>query len=371
MKSVKNAVAKKTPYDAAAPARKALMRRLSEESLHLSIGPEPQVSRNKKMEGIWKELLAKPPINHSDPNHWRAAADVRPSSFPFCSRRYVFQALGLVMPSDFTVESCYYTEIGKAVHYVVQNAIATTGRLWGRWKCCNPKCSNDHPQKWIREKPSFLPEACPHCGLSRMEYEELRLEDPEIGLRGHTDGIIVRKDGASVLEVKTVGQEKLDKLKSYSDAELREVFQTEAPFYGYWHQASTYAVLANRCFPQLPPIDRVEFFIHSRDSPGEMVAFTLEVQGPEWYQEIRARVVMAQQAKSWSVLPVGFAQNHADLSIMPSCTYCAYKEVCLNPEGKLRFAADAMHSEKSREALDEVYQIERKKPWAESSEATS
>jgi len=338
----------------------------------LGIGAVPIVSRNEAFEELWKDTLSHDPINHSDSNNWRPAAKVRPSSFPFCARRYVFQELGLVMPSDFKVESCYYTEIGKSIHYVVQNALARSGRLWGLWKCVNPDCPNPNPKKIVKKKPSFLPPSCPHCDLSKLEYEELRLEDKAIGLKGHTDGILLYMKGktlrGSILEIKSIGQEKLEKLKSASIEEIQLMFQTEAPFYGYWHQALTYAVLAPLCFPQLPELTEVEYVICSRDSP-KMVAFTLTVD-KEWYREIRARIVMAQEAKQMSILPVGFARNQADLTIMPSCTYCAYKEVCLRPEGKLKFAADALKHEESRKALDEVLEEERR-TWDPSSVVTS
>ena len=110
----------------------------------MRLGTHPVLTRNSLMEKTWKMLLSDPPVAHSDPNQWRSAADVRPSSFPFCGRRYVMERLGLTVPSDFRVESNFYTEVGKAVHYVAQNAIARTGRLWGfswqrlSWPCSYP-----------------------------------------------------------------------------------------------------------------------------------------------------------------------------------------------------------------------------------------
>src|SRR5690348_13583808 len=106
----------------------------------IKLGVPPSLRRNKRVEDTWNALLADPPVSHSDPNNWRKAADVRPSSFPFCPRRYVLDKLGLTVPDDFSVSSCFYTEIGKAVHYVAQNALARTGRLWGFWSCARPSC---------------------------------------------------------------------------------------------------------------------------------------------------------------------------------------------------------------------------------------
>lgn len=332
-------------------------------------GPAPKLSRNSKIESVWKDLLGDDPINYSDPNQWRKPADVRPSSFPFCPRKYVMERLGLRMPSDFKVESCYYTEIGKAVHYVAQNALARTGKLWGFWKCPSPGCGNPDPRKITSKKPSFMPEACRFCEYDKLEYEELRLEDEAIGLRGHTDGIIVYKSYSSILEVKTSGDEKVTKLKGMSDEHVSLLFQTEAPWYGYLHQASTYASLANLTYPEIPRITCVDYLIFSRDNPKNVASFRLEVPGFEWWKEIRARIVMAQEARQLLILPMGFAKDQNDIAALPSCRWCQHKDVCMNPGGKLRYSADALYSIEARTALDEVLTKERT-TWAASSEAT-
>lgn len=348
-------------------ALQAVAARAEDKSELLGIGSRPKLKRNAKLEALWKDLLADAPVNHSDSNNWRKPADVRPSSFPFCPRKYVMERLGLKMPSDFKVESCYYTEIGKAVHYVAQNALARTGRLWGFWKCVNPDCPNEDPRKIIYKKPRFLPEKCRFCEDDKIEYEEMRLEDTEIGLRGHTDGILVYKSHSSILEIKTAGQDKVDMLKAASEDRISLLFQSEAPWYGYWHQASTYATLANKTYPEIPPITCVDYMIFSRDSPKSMASFTLPVQGLEWYREIRARIVMAQEARSMLIVPPGFAKNRADIDCLPTCKWCLHKDVCLQPSG-IRFAADALYDRHSREALDEV--LEKERLWAVSSEET-
>jgi hypothetical protein len=332
-------------------------------------GRKPLLTKNTKLVSVWKELLADDPISYSDPNQWRKPADVRPSSFPFCPRKYVLERLGLRMPSDFTISANFYTEIGKAVHYVAQNALARTGRLWGLWKCPNPNCSNPDPRKLTSAKPNFMPAACKHCKHDKLEYEEIRLEDEAIGLRGHTDGILVYKNYSGLLEIKSAGHDKVEKLLSLSDEDVSLLFQAEAPWYGYFHQASTYASLANMKFKGvIPPVTCVQYLIFSRDDPKTVASFTLEVPDLAWWTEIRARIVMAQEAKSLMIVPVGFAKNQADLDVMPSCRWCSHKDVCLQPEGKVRFSADALYSIQAKAALDEV--LERERLWVASSEAT-
>ncbi len=106
----------------------------------------------------------------------------------------------------------------------------------------------------------------------------------------------------SILEIKTSGDEKVTKLRSASDEHISLLFQTEAPWYGYLHQASTYASLANLTFPQIPPVKYVDYLIFSRDSPTNGAAFRLDVPNMDWWREIRARIIMAQE--SYATLPM-------------------------------------------------------------------
>lgn len=370
-KSLKGIKAKSISSSYGSPdttALKAIAERAMRNEDLVGLGSAPKIERNLKLEAVWKDLLSDEPIDYGDPNRWREPADVRPSSFPFCPRKYVMERLGLRMPSDFKVESNFYTEIGKAVHFVAQNAIARTGKLWGFWSCPNPNCSNPDPRKFVSKKPNFMPERCRYCDLDKLCYEEIRLQDEEIGLRGHTDGIIVYKSYSSILEIKTSGDDKVTKLKSSSDEHVALLFQTEAPWYGYLHQASTYASLANLTFSQIPKVTCVDYLVFSRDNPKNVASFRLQVPGLDWWREIRARIVMAQEAKQMLMLPMGFAKDEHDISVLPSCRWCLHKDVCLNPGGKIRYSADALYSIEARTHLDEVLTKER--AWVASSEAT-
>jgi hypothetical protein len=348
----------KTKLKASAKAgTKTASRALLQRGGLLTLGAAPVVRRNLKVEATWSALLSDPPINHSDPNNWRKGSDVRPSSFPFCPRRYAFDKLGLTAVDTFDVGSCFYTEVGKAVHYVAQNAIARTGRLWGYWKCARPTCG-----RVFSQDASFYPadKQCPKCQADLFEYEEMALEDEEIGLRGHTDGVIVYKDYSAILEVKTSDDEKVQKLKGMSDADITLLFQTEAPWYGYWHQAATYATMFRLLNPTMPPMREVQYLVFSRNSPKNVVAFSLPVPPDnQWWFEIRARIATAQRARDLKILPEGFAQNENDLNSLPSCRWCSYRDVCLKPENRLVYTADARYDTDAKKTLDQVLQKER------------
>lgn len=347
--------------------------RLCKKNALVQLGTAPKLTRNERLEKTWKALLADPPVSHSDPNQWRKSADVRPSSFPFCPRRYVMERLGLRMPSDFAVESNYYTEVGKAIHYVVQNAFARTGRLWGFWLCARPSCEDRIARQPISKTPGFLPKGkrCPRCKSTRFEYEELVIKDPRIGLRGHTDGVIVFKRFSVIFEIKSAGDDKVEKLLSMTDREVSETFLSESPYYGYWHQASTYASLIRLKYPSLPPLKRVDYFIASRDNPGKVASFSLPVpEDNSWWGEIRSRILMAQHARDIQVLPRGFASSEADIAALPTCRWCSHKEVCLKPEGQVVYTSDALYDREAHTDLEKVLNKERAK-WAESFAETS
>jgi hypothetical protein len=298
----------------------------------LSLGAPPRPTRNRKFEKTWLLLLDEPSVSYDDPNEWRQAADVRPSSFPFCPRKYAFPRLGLNLPNPFTVAGSFYTRVGSAVHYVTQNALARTGRLFGNWKCARPSCG------WI-SSASFYPGQCPQCGTHKIDYEELVLRDDTIGLRGHTDGLLAFKSYSSILEVKTAKHYNVEKLMAASDAELALTFQMTAPYYGYWHQASSYVSLVRHlcktdpAFAAIPYTTRVDFLIVSRDDPKTVAAITLPVPDDDhWYEEIKQRVQTARAAVAEGRLPSGFASTKEELANLPSCKWCEYKDVCLEPD---------------------------------------
>lgn len=297
----------------------------------LSLGAPPRPTRNHKIEKTWQLLLDEPSVSYDDPNEWREAAAVRPSSFPFCPRKYAFPRLGLFLPNPFTVAGSFYTRVGSAVHYVTQNALARTGRLFGHWKCARPGCEHAFPL-------GFYPGTCPTCGTHKIDYEELTLRDDDIALRGHTDGLLAFKAYSSILEVKTAKHVNVEKLRAASEAELALTFQMTAPYYGYFHQASSYVSLIRRlcktdpAYAGIPYTTQVDFLIVSRDDPRMVAALTLPVPDDDhWYEEIKARVQIANAAVAERRLPEGFASTKDDLEKLPSCKWCEYKTVCLEP----------------------------------------
>lgn len=311
-----------------------------------ALQPPPSARRNTVLEALWDKMLTGPNICHSDPNQWRKPALVRPSSFPFCPRFFAMRELGAIIPDDFTTRSNFFTEIGKGVHYVLQNGLAQSGKLWGRWKCARPGCGE------MRKGLSLFPrdKKCKACGADKWEYEELTVAAPEIGLRGHVDGVLVWEEGdthyQSILEVKTADHDKVAGLKKLGGQDISQLFATEAPWYGYGHQARTYATLLREAYPEiLDNIRFVDYFIQSRNDPDTYVSFRMNAGEPEdqWWVEIRRRIVAAQAAVANRVLPVGFARNEKELSELPSCSFCEMKKDCLKPPKEVDYVSDELY----------------------------
>jgi hypothetical protein len=309
-----------------------------------ALQPPPAARRNKTLEDMWNKLLEGPNICHSDPNQWRPPPSVRPSSFPFCPRFFVMRELGAVIPDDFTTRSNFFTEIGKGVHYVCQNGLAQSGRLWGEWRCARPGCGK------MRKGVTLYPfgKRCKHCDADKWEYEELTVADPEIGLRGHVDGVLVWEDGdhhyQSVLEVKTADHDKVVSLKKLGGSDISQLFATEAPWYGYGHQARTYATLLREKYPEvLTNILYVDYFIQSRNDPDTYVSFRMEAGVDDWWVEIRRRIVSAKESLAKKVIPVGFARNEKEIKELPSCCFCNLKESCLVPPKEVDYVSDDLY----------------------------
>lgn len=352
MGTLRSAKSKGKPYKIQGRSKRLL---LSKREPDLSLGELPVVTRLRPMERVWSDALGDPPISYSDPNQWRRAADVRPSSFPFCPRRYVMNHMGLKMPSDFDVKSCFYTEVGKAIHYVAQNTFARTGKLWGFWVCARPNCPDHIDDVSTHEEPSTaLPKEyrCKECGSSKFEYKELTVGDDEIGLRGHVDGVNLYEGYSTVWEIKSSDDEKVKEMRSMDVLHLSDLFRAESPWYGYWHQAGTYTSLLRKMYPTLPEIKYIDFMVYGRNDPTNVLAMRMPVPSDnQWYLEIKSRIMMAQYALRRKVLPVGFAKKPTDLDVFASCTWCQHKEVCLTASEKVDTRYDALYSKRALTVL--------------------
>lgn len=324
------------------------------------------VQHDHEFSKTFAKLLDGPTVNYSDWNLWNPKPpDVRPSSFPFCARRHIGQQLGPGEDSDFTVRSCFFTGQGTAIHAVSQNAIARTGQLFGFWTCARPSC-----EKLFSKEPGFLPalrkKRCKHCDSEFFNYHEIEMADESLGLVMHTDGILIAEDHQATLEIKSAADDKVTFLKHQSQSTLEDLFATTSPWFGYWHQASTYGSHAEKAYPKLlTNLTHILFHIQSRDKPHNFVNIRVNLLRKVW-RNIRADVRMAQYAKEKRILPMPIVKSETEIKTNPACKYCMYKEDCFSPklgDDYVDCRTDALFDKKARKQLqqyrDHAFDTER------------
>ena len=190
----------------------------------------------------------------------RENAQIRMSGLPVCERRLAYQRL---LPEDDPNHLTYknsqqsmWTDIGHLMHAKLQAKYAEAGVLWGHWKCL--RCGD----LWMYD---FGPKKC--CAAT-MVYEEVTVQHPTLPLTGHVDGVLRLWEGGkpvwAILELKTVGAKKLDKL-------TKPVHKHHA------YQASGYAWLVRDNFNV--PIQRIVYGYVSRDCPWQFTILYSKREG--------------------------------------------------------------------------------------------
>lgn len=168
--------------------------------------------------------------------------EFRPSSFPSCPilnwmKLYRFKKLGNI-ESEYYFNMQYYTSVGTTVHEKIQYFMGFTGKMWGHWKCINPKCpealkaadKRDAIGNMIEEgKPTrrcTTNNICPECG-EPMLYIEFTIKFR--GTTGHIDGIIKLDNGKwIVMDFKTTSMKKV-----LNNAFPEKKHLHQLPFYTY------------------------------------------------------------------------------------------------------------------------------------------
>ena len=197
-----------------------------------------------------KTVNAVYPISVGDPLPFTR---LRASSLPICS---ILQYLKLqkehstgLPERKVTAISEYFTQIGTAVHTVLQRWMGLTGKILGNWKC--PSCG--HKEKMTVYKD------CPSCG-EEMVYVEIKVKYKT--LSGHVDGVLVLPNKKMiVLDYKTTTSSKIDK--------------NSPPLLAYEKQLSSYAYLLKSKY-HLPVVGSSLLYV-SRDNPFKYKEYPLNL----------------------------------------------------------------------------------------------
>lgn len=161
----------------------------------------------------------------------------RPSAFPQCSvLLWIKMVKGASLgywETDKSFAGDFFTSIGTQAHTVTQYHIGDSGKIWGNWKCINPKCSLAHAAKDVYDKEGNVlttgkltrkhttRNRCPECKDS-MEYVEIEISYK--GLKGHIDCIIYLGNGQYwVGDYKTTTKYKLTSGKLPEKSHLMQI----------------------------------------------------------------------------------------------------------------------------------------------------
>lgn len=146
------------------------------------------------------------------------------SNFPYCVREHFIYTY---LPEDKRplegngFYKDFFTNQGKIIHTVIQNALGRANLILGDWVCANDRCNNRDVIKMQVGAPK-----CSSCN-NFMSYQELSLNrDLFNGMGGFIDGLLPSYN--AILEIKTKSKYALEKLKE--------------PIYNEWAlQASSYS----------------------------------------------------------------------------------------------------------------------------------
>lgn len=262
--------------------------------------------------------------------HWQ----FRASGLPACPLQHVWYRFDRELDSlpgrreSFAKD--FYTEIGTAVHTVVQRWLGRLGVLYGDWLC--PKC-----KKLYRGNLGTV--TC-ECGAETV-YEELSFDGKP---SGHCDGLIKLGDltpgekDFAVLEVKTT-----------SERRLNEVIKPQGPPLNYRLQATNYTHRLQQLGFNLVG---VMFLFVPRDSPNKMHAIWVH---PKRVKQINDAMVREYDATVEALDTGDFSALSGTCAEPADGEGCPYRPNCFSPSAKALFIEKAKQAMPDDEIISPVF----------------
>lgn len=182
----------------------------------------------------------------------------------WCPRAAYYKILNPPAPEAVSFRQRSIFEYGHAAHERWQGYLAQMGELEGYWHCL--VCASNF---YWQGKP-----VCGVCHSTAVQYKELMLADPDLLIRGHTDGLLFRNN--AILEVKTIGEGSVryyapqlvethtHEINGAQVVDLKRLWDSiRRPFSSHLRQGMTYAYLA-RLRPRMTKVDKVVFLYESK-----------------------------------------------------------------------------------------------------------
>src|SRR5690606_28422407 len=241
--------------------------------------------------------------------------EYRPSSFPICSVLVYMQFLAAARngfyESNMGAGGGFFTSVGTAAHENIQRYIGESGKIYGHWKCRNPKCKRSHAARDLYDekgkivrpgaltRESTTNNKCPTCKHA-MEYVELEINYN--GLKGHIDCIVKLEDGSYwVADYKTTTA---NNLKS-----------TKLPKSEHLMQLPTYCYVLEKKYKM--KIRGFSLLYFSRDNP-----YSFREHADKWTPRWRSQIgaLIKDQKRVYRNAVRAFVENKPDLAI--KCKVC-------------------------------------------------
>jgi len=265
--------------------------------------------------------------------------EYRPSSFPICPVLVHMQFMqaaqdGFYM-SNMAAGGGYFTTVGTAAHENIQYYMGSTKKVFGDWKCRNPRCQKHHDARDLYDEKGVMyrkgtltsknttDNECPECGVA-CEYVEKCID--YFGLKGHIDCIYEMPDGTYwVLDYKT---------------STKGIIKTaKLPKREHLMQVPTYCYVLEKKYKM--KISGFSLLYLSRDNPYEF-----KEKAQRWNERFRqeTKELIIQQKKIYRSAVNSFIQNKPELAIkqkpcqcpddyerlMPAYEACPMEKVCFD-----------------------------------------
>lgn len=220
---------------------------------------------------------------------------------------------------SFRLENVF--DYGHSVHAKYQRWLQEMDFLWGKWGC--KSCG----YTWMGGPP----EGCELCHKKRIRYLEVPLEDPDLLIAGHSDGVVIDADTNRMIEIKTIGIstlrfEAFTLFNRYQTEQLTPEelwFLIKRPFGTHIRQGQIYLHLARQQYPELN-IDEI-IFIYEWKPTQEVKEFVVQYNPDLIRNIIDTAGIVANSVE---------AQTPPDRPTWASspeekvCKSCEYRTVC-------------------------------------------
>lgn len=242
----------------------------------------------------------------------RRAPGYHPSQmYSFCPRKEVLDHFFPKPETDYIPPDLQMIfDWGTAWHWLTQNNyFGPMGILWGEWTCngCAAKVEGFMPEPCKTCHPRWKPGPVVRGGY--WTYIEPHLYDPEWGIPGHGDGILILsrdpKGKRSLLEVKTVNG---DRFKFINKPDEKYVFQVNIYLW-------------------LLKFDECWLTYWSKDAKqGKPKVFKITFD-PSIIEEVKKRIRLHKRAMPALRLCEGICKTDSD----KHATQCSQRSNCFNP----------------------------------------